>query len=232
MHDTLELVLILLAAAVLVVALFRRLQLPPLLAYLLVGIAIGPHALGWIPETSEAQYLAEFGVVFLMFSVGLEFNLAQFRAMQSIVFGLGGLQVLVTLLIAMGICMALGMDWRAGLVIGSVVAMSSTAIVSRMLAERLELQSRHGRQILGVLLFQDLAVVPFLILIPALASGQDGLAVAVGTGMLKAAIVLLIMLVFGQRFIRPWFCWSPWAWPISRVWPVYPWHWGHLLQGC
>ena len=95
MHNTLQLVLILLAAAVLVVALFRSLRLPPLLAYLLVGIVIGPHALGWVPESGETSYLAEFGVVFLMFSIGLEFSLPQLKAMQGLVFGLGGAQVAI-----------------------------------------------------------------------------------------------------------------------------------------
>ena len=114
MHNTLQLVLILLAAAVLVVALFRSLRLPPLLAYLLVGIVIGPHALGWVPESGETSYLAEFGVVFLMFSIGLEFSLPQLKAMQGLVFGLGGAQVLLTLACVLAVSLALGLSWQAG----------------------------------------------------------------------------------------------------------------------
>jgi CPA2 family monovalent cation:H+ antiporter-2 len=205
MHNTLELVLILLASAVLIVALFRTLKLPPLLGYMAVGVAIGPHAWGWVPDTEQASHLAEFGVVFLMFSIGLEFSLPQLTAMRGLVFGLGGLQMLVTAAAVMGVALAAGLDWRAGLALGGIIGMSSTAIVSRMLAERTELQSRHGRQIVGVLLFQDLAVVPLLILIPALAMGDDALAAILGIAALKAAVVLALILFFGQRLMRPWF---------------------------
>jgi len=205
MHNTLELVLILLAAAVLIVALFRTLKLPSLLGYMAAGVAIGPHAWGLVPDTEQARYLAEFGVVFLMFSIGLEFSLGQLRAMRGLVFGLGGLQVLVTAGLVMAAAMAAGLDWRVGLVLGGIVAMSSTAIVSRLLAERYELQSRHGQQIVGVLLFQDLAVVPLLILIPALAKGDDALAATLGLAFLKATVVLALILYFGQRLMRPWF---------------------------
>jgi CPA2 family monovalent cation:H+ antiporter-2 len=205
MQNSLELVLILLAAAVLIVALFRTLRLPPLLGYLVVGVAIGPHAWGWVPDTEQARHLAEFGVVFLMFSIGLEFSLPQLRAMRSLVFGLGGLQVLATALLVALVAVAVRVDWRTGLVLGGIVAMSSTAIVSRLLAERYELQSRHGRQIVGVLLFQDLAVVPLLILIPALAKGDDTLGMTLGVALLKTVVVLALILYFGQRLMRPWF---------------------------
>ena len=207
MHNTLQLVLILLAAAVLVVALFRSLRLPPLLAYLLVGIVIGPHALGWMPEGNEPEtrYLAEFGVVFLMFSIGLEFSLPQLKAMQKLVFGLGGAQVLLTLVGVLVISLALGLSWQAGVALGGIIAMSSTAIVSKLLAERVELHSRHGREIVGVLLFQDLAVVPLLVLIPALAMGDENLGWTMTEAMLKAAALLFLLLVIGQRILRPWF---------------------------
>jgi CPA2 family monovalent cation:H+ antiporter-2 len=205
MHNTLELVLILLAAAVLIVALFRTLRLPSLLGYMAAGVAIGPHATGLVPDTEQARYLAEFGVVFLMFSIGLEFSLGQLRAMRSLVFGLGGSQVVVTTGLVMAFALAAGLDWRAGLVLGGILAMSSTAIVSRLLAERYELQSRHGQQIVGVLLFQDLAVVPLLILIPALAKGDEALASTLGLAFLKAVVVLALILFFGQRLMRPWF---------------------------
>ena len=204
MHNTLQLVLILLAAAVLVVALFRSLRLPPLLAYLLVGIVIGPHALGWMPESGDTRYLAEFGVVFLMFSIGLEFSLPQLKAMQGIVFGLGGAQVALTLAGVLAASLMLGLSWQAGLVLGGILAMSSTAIVSKLLAERVELHSRHGREIVGVLLFQDLAVVPLLVLIPALAAGDSQLGWTLMVAFLKAALLLLVLLVFGQRILRPW----------------------------
>jgi CPA2 family monovalent cation:H+ antiporter-2 len=204
MHTTLQLVLILLAAAVLVVVLFRQLRIPPLLGYLLVGIVIGPHALSWIHEAQETRYLAEFGVVFLMFSIGLEFSLPKLLTMRQIVFGLGAMQVVFTILIVLLCSLALGLQWQAGLALGGALAMSSTAIVSKMLSERLELTTQHGRQIVGVLLFQDLAVVPLLIIVPALAKGS-GVSVALGIAALKAAVVLGIPLFVGQRLMRAWF---------------------------
>ena len=205
MNSTLQSVLVLLATAVLVVVVFRSLRLPPMLGYLMVGIAIGPHAFAWIPDTAEARQLAEIGVVFLMFSIGLEFSLPKLMTMRRIVFGLGAAQVLVTLLIVWAAAAALGIEWRAGLILGGVLAMSSTAILAKMLVERLELNSLHGRQIVGILLFQDLAVVPLLILVPALAAGTEDLAVNLGYALLKAAAVLALLLFLGQRLMRGWF---------------------------
>ncbi len=205
MQSLLQSVLILLATAVLVVVIFRSLRLPPMLGYLIVGVSIGPHALAWIPDTQEARALAEIGVVFLMFSIGLEFSLPRLVTMRRIVFGLGAAQVLATMLIVWAIAAALGIDWRAGLILGGVLAMSSTAILAKMLAERLELNSPHGRQIIGILLFQDLAVVPLLILVPALAAGTTDLAANLGLALAKAAVVLALLLFLGQRLMRGWF---------------------------
>ncbi|MGH8727748.1 MAG: cation:proton antiporter, partial [Burkholderiales bacterium] len=205
MHATLQLVLILLAAAVLIVVLFRYLKLPPLLGYLLIGVALSPHAFGWIPDTEETRSLAEFGVVFLMFSIGLEFSLSRLYTMKHLVFGLGLLQVVLTMAVTLTVAMAWGMDWRTGIVLGGVLAMSSTAIVGKMLEERLEIASQHGRQIMGVLLFQDLAVVPLLILIPALSAQPDDLAFILGNAVLKALVVFALLLYFGQRLLRPLF---------------------------
>ncbi len=205
MHSTLEFVLILLTVTVLLVALFRHLRLPALLAYLLVGIVTGPHALGWVPESGEASHLAEFGVVFLMFSIGLEFSLQQLKTMRHKVFGLGGAQVGITLALVLAAAMALGLTWQAGVALGGIIAMSSTAIVSKLLTERVELHSAHGRQIIGVLLFQDIAVVPLLILIPAFAARQEHLGMDLGLALGKAVIVLTIILFLGQKLVRPWF---------------------------
>lgn len=205
MHDTLQLVLVLLASSVLVVALFRILRLPQMLAYLLVGILAGPHFLGWIPDTEETRYLAEFGVVFLMFSIGLEFSLPKLLTMRGIVFGLGLSQVMLAILLTLVIGMLLGVDWRIGLAVGGALSMSSTAIVSKMMSERQELHSAHGRKIFGILLFQDLAVVPLLIIIPALSHHSANLPMELGAALIKAAIVLAILLFLGQRMMRPWF---------------------------
>jgi monovalent cation:H+ antiporter-2, CPA2 family len=205
MHGTLELVLLFLAAAVLVVVVFRLLKLPALLGYLLVGIVIGPYALGFVQESEEARYLAEFGIVFLMFSIGLEFSLPKLLTMRKVVFGHGALQVLVTLALVAAIAILVGADWRAGIVLGGVFAMSSTAILAKMFAERLELNSPHGRQVMGILLFQDLAVVPLLILTPALSKGGEAMVLALALALAKAVVALVVLLSFGQRLMRPWF---------------------------
>jgi CPA2 family monovalent cation:H+ antiporter-2 len=207
MHSSLQLVLILLAVAVLVAAIARAFRLPTLLGYLVTGVAIGPHALGWIPDSEQARYLAEFGVVFLMFSIGLEFSLPKLKTMRLTVFGFGGAQVVVTLLAVFVLSRAMGLSPLAGIVLGGMLAMSSTAIVSKLLAERLELQSPHGRHIFGALLFQDIAVVPLLILIPAIARSSDMVALELGVALMKAAVVLIFLLFVGQRVMRPWFQW-------------------------
>ena len=201
----LEFVLLLLAAAVFVVVLFRILKLPALLGYLLLGIAIGPHAIGLVPENERIRHLAEFGVVFLMFTIGLEFSLPKFLTMRRLVFGLGASQVLATVLICIAVMLVAGQGWRTGLVLGGILAMSSTAILAKMLAERLEINSAHGRQIIGILLFQDLAVVPFLILFPALAQSDATLVRELLLALLRAAIVLGLILTVGQRVMRGWF---------------------------
>jgi len=138
MH-TLQLILLLLAASVVVVVACRQLRLPPILGYLLVGVIIGPHMLGWFPDVASVRYLAEFGIVFLMFSIGLEFSLPQLKAMRRAVFGLGLAQVAITTLVAVAVLGPLGVSWQSGMVLGGALAMSSTAIVSKMLAERNEL---------------------------------------------------------------------------------------------
>jgi len=206
MHS-LQLVLILLAVAVLVAAAARALRLPTMLGYLVTGIAIGPFALGWIPDSEEARYLAEFGVVFLMFSIGLEFSLARLMTMRMTVFGFGGAQVVSTIALTAAIAWLRHLPLLAALALGGIMSMSSTAIVSKLLAERLEIQTPHGRQIFGALLFQDLAVVPLLILIPAFAKESDTMAISLALAILKAVVVLGFLLFVGQRIMRPWFQW-------------------------
>jgi CPA2 family monovalent cation:H+ antiporter-2 len=205
MTGTLQLVLFLLASAVLVVVLFRSMNLPPVLGYLLVGAAIGPQALDLIPDSEAARHLAEFGVVFLMFSIGLEFSLPRLYSMKRIVFGLGLAQVLLMIAAAVPAAMLFGIPWQGGLALGGILAMSSTALLSKLLADRLELDSKHGREIFGVLLFQDLAVVPLLILLPALSQPPEALAGTLVLAALKAAVVLALILFFGPRLMRAWF---------------------------
>ena len=205
MHSTLLLIVILLAAAVVTVALFRRFNMPPILGYLIVGMAIGPHALGIIPDSEGTRYLAEFGVVFLMFSIGLEFSLPQLKAMRHIVLGFGSAQVIVTMAVVFVLAQLAGQSWQTSVIIGGVIAMSSTAIISKVLAEQTKLHSAHGKQIMGVLLFQDIAVIPLLVLVPALALSGEQLIVEVGFALLKAAAALTVILLIGQRIMRPLF---------------------------
>jgi K+:H+ antiporter len=205
MSHTLQLILLLLAAAVVALIFCRLVRLPPILGYLGVGIAVGPHALGWVPDNADVRGLAEFGIVFLMFSIGLEFSLSQLKAMRRAVFGLGLAQVGITTLLAMLALHLLGDRWLVGFTLGGALAMSSTAIVSKMLAERMELNSAHGRDVMGILLFQDLAVVAFLIAIPTLAAGATDQWRALPLAVGKAAIALATILVFGQTPMRAWF---------------------------
>ena len=210
--SALELTLLYLLAAVLGVVVCRSFKLPPMLGYLAVGIVIGPHALALATNSDGVSHLGEFGVVFLMFVIGLEFNLPKLRSMRRHVFGLGLLQVALTmLLITLGsLCFAAlapglwKMSWQTALALSGAMAMSSTAIVVKLLSERLELASEHGKRVMGVLLFQDLAVVPLLVLIPALGSSPDKLFMALGIAALKAVVLLGLLLTGGQRVMRWW----------------------------
>jgi len=205
MHDALPVALILLASAVAVVVLFRQLSMPAILGYLLVGAVVGPNALGLVANTEAQRFLGELGVVFLMFSVGLEFSLPQLTAMRRNVLGFGGSQVAAVMALGVAACVALGLTWRQGLIVGGILAMSSTAIISKTLSERMQLSSEYGRQVMGVLLFQDLAVIPLLVLIPALALPGDAIAGAITVALIKAGVVLAIVLYVGQRVMRPLF---------------------------
>ncbi|MBK8890449.1 MAG: cation:proton antiporter [Dechloromonas sp.] len=203
--SSLSLALLLLGASVLAVVICRRFSLPPVLGYLLVGSLIGPHALNLMNDIHRVEYLAEFGVVFLMFSIGLEFSLPKLYSMKRIVFGLGLLQVAVSMLLIAGLVMVTGINWQLGIALGGVFAMSSTAVLTKLLAERVQFDTTHGREIMGVLLFQDLAVVPLLVVIPALTQPPEKLAMLLGVALLKAVVVLALILVFGQKLMRKWF---------------------------
>ena len=214
--SSLELTLLYLCAAVVSVVGCRLLHLPAMLGYLFAGVVIGPNALALANDSAAVEHLAEFGVVFLMFVIGLEFNLPKLMQMRRLVFGLGSGQVIFTLLGALGFNTALvwGMkqlalpwhlSWQSALVLGSALAMSSTAIVVKLMADRVELESPHGQAVMGVLLFQDLAVVPLLVLIPALADmGEHNLWKALGLALLKASLLVGLLLWGGQHMMHRW----------------------------
>lgn len=202
--DTLSQVLILLAAAVAVVATARRLGLPTLLGYLTVGLLLGPYSLGLIGESRTTTLLAELGVVFLLFTLGLEFSWPRMVALRREVFGLGAAQVSLTALVVWGLAVALGVPTLTAVVIGGVVAMSSTVIVVQQLTEQSELNRTHGRIAFSVLLFQDLAIVPFLVLAGALASGDASFSVAKTSAFVAGGVLAVgVVLVFGRYLLRP-----------------------------
>jgi len=204
MHSPLALVVVVLAASVFSVAICRRLRLPSLLGYLIVGMLLGPQAFKLIPDSEQARALAEYGVVFLMFSIGLEFSLPQFRAMRKMVLGLGTAQYLGSLVLFALVALALSQSVASSIVLGAALAMSSTAIGIKLLAERNELAAPVAKPVIGVLLFQDLAVVPLLILLPALGVGGRMGATEIVWVVGKMAILLGLLLGFGQPVLRAW----------------------------
>ncbi len=208
----LELTLFYLLAAVLGVVVCRSLKLPPMLGYLAVGVLIGPNALALAQNADSVRYLGEFGVVFLMFVIGLEFNLSKLRAMRQHVFGLGLLQVALTMLLIFVGALLISwwapslwqLSWQGALALSGAAAMSSTALVVKLLSDRLELDSEHGRRVMGILLFQDLAVVPLLVLIPALGAPAEQMMGAMAMALVKAVILVGLLLTGGQRLMRWW----------------------------
>lgn len=205
-HGVLWQIVMLLAAAVVTVAVCKHYRLPSALAYFVVGAFIGPAGLKLIPATEDVQSLAEFGVVFLLFTVGLEFSLPILIAMKRVVLGLGAAQVVATTAVVGAVAWLIGLPGESAVVLGGVLAMSSTAIVIRQLTEQLEINSRHGRLAVGILLFQDLAVVPFLILIPALAAGDtSSLTSELVLALIKGIVVIVAMMWLGYKLLRPLF---------------------------
>ena len=198
-------ILILLAGSLLVLSIVRRFRLPPILGYLVVGMVLGPHSLGLVSNDESIRRLAEIGVVFLVFTLGLEFSLARMVAMKSEVLGVGGLQVLLCTIAFGGMAYATGIEAGTAVVIGGALAMSSTAIVLRQLGDQLELARVHARMALGILLFQDLAFAPLLGLATALGSGDvPGPLWLLGVAG-RAALALLAVLVLGRLVARPLF---------------------------
>ena len=214
--NALDITLIYLLAAVTSVVVCRLLHWPAMLGYLLAGILLG-HAFNEnFTNDKGVVYLAEFGVVFLMFVIGLEFNLPKLMGMRKLVFGFGMAQVMVTLLGAVGghallwwllhyLGLPWDLSWQGALALGAAFAMSSTAIVVKMMADRAELETPHGQRVMGALLFQDLAVVPLLVLIPALGQvGEGNLWSILGLAMLKATVLVVLLLWGGQKLMRWW----------------------------
>jgi CPA2 family monovalent cation:H+ antiporter-2 len=195
--------LIILIAAVAVVSLFRRLRASAMLGYLVAGALIGPHGLALLQDVSATAVLGQLGVVFLLFSIGLELSVERLVGLRRYVSGLAVAQVLVTTLVLWFVLRVLGLDRGAALIVGSGLALSSTAVVLQILVERRELGTAHGRVAFAVLLLQDLAVVPLLTLVPLLARREASVLSALGGAFLKAAAALVVILAVGRLALRP-----------------------------
>lgn len=192
-------IMLLLAASVFTISLFRRIHLTPILAYLAAGILVGPSVFGWIQMHDEIHVIAELGIVFLLFSLGLEFSFPKLIAMRKMVFGMGTLQVGITLVLLMMLVMSFGIPWQGAFAIGCILALSSTAIVIKALSEKAIMQTRRGQISVSILLFQDIAVVPMLIAFPLLGGDSDGsLAGALFLALAKGLVVFVVLIGIGK----------------------------------
>jgi len=192
---------VILTASLVVVALLRRLQVPSIAGFIVAGTVVGPHALGLIQDLHQVEMLAEFGVVLLLFGIGLELSLDRVRRLWRLIILGGGVQVIATILGVWGLSVLLGRDNRSGVLLGFVIAISSTAIVLRGLSKRRELETPHGRLALGILVFQDLCVVPMVLVIPFLGDNAlDG--ASLWTPLLTAAGVVAGVLM-ATRILVP-----------------------------
>jgi CPA2 family monovalent cation:H+ antiporter-2 len=180
----------------------RLLRLPVILGYLAVGMAVGPHALGLVENAGTVRTLAEFGVVLLLFAVGVEVSFRDLRKLGRVVIAGALAQVVLTSGIAFLILLAFGRVPREAVVLGLVISLSSTMVVLKTLSDRGELHSLHGRILTGILLLQDLAFVPMIALLPALgAEGASTVLADLGLGLLKAGVVLTLAVVLGTRVV-------------------------------
>ncbi|KAA0974526.1 monovalent cation:proton antiporter-2 (CPA2) family protein [Pseudomonas sp. ANT_H12B] len=195
--------LIILASSLVMIALFQRLRLPPVLGYLCVGLMIGPTAFDWINESEELPDLAELGVVFLLFSLGLEFSLSKILALRRVVFGLGSLQVLCSGMLLGGLLILLGMPITPALLLGAGLSLSSTAIVSKELSSLGEIFSSHGQNAIAVLLFQDVVAVLLLTLVPVFSGSSDQAWYWALPLTLGKTVVLFVGLLLASRWLLP-----------------------------
>ena len=213
---SLEITILYLLAAVLSVVLCRFLHWPAMLGYLIAGMILGPTIPTLSHEEKNIAYLAEFGVVFLMFVIGLEFNLKQLLSMKKSIFGFGTAQVCLTILSTVIVYYILSasstyinlnweLSWQGSFALGAALSMSSSAIVIKLITDRAELESIHGRRIIGILLFQDIAVLPLLVLIPALGNiNQSNTGEIIAIALIKSILLVTVVLWGGKGLMRKW----------------------------
>ena len=200
LHD----ILILLFASVAIVILFKQLRLSPALGYLVAGAMIGPFGFGVITRNDSTQSIADLGIVFLLFAIGLELNFEKLIKMRKYVLGFGSLQVLITtVVIGFIVHKFFNISQEAALVIGAALSLSSTAIVLQIIAENGEEATRVGRLSFSILLMQDLAVIPILVLLPALSTPEVNILKALGGAFFDAIIALIIIFAIGRLLLRP-----------------------------
>lgn len=197
-------VLLMLGVAVAVVLVFQELRIPSSLGYLLVGVLLGPHTAGPVIDAAPVQAIAEFGIVFLLFTIGLNFSLPQIHALRHLVLGLGTAQVVLTTGAVSLMGWAIGLAPAAAFVVGAVFAQSSTTIISKQLADQAEEHARHARLGVGMSVFQDVTAVPFVVIIPVLGvASMVSLGTALGLALAKAALAFVLVFVVGRRLLRP-----------------------------
>jgi CPA2 family monovalent cation:H+ antiporter-2 len=196
-------VIVILLAAIIGVALAHRLRLGPIFGYLATGLIVGPAGLNLLSNVETARGLAELGVAFLLFTVGLELPLARLRVMPQAIYVLGIAQIALTGTVIGLVAILLGLEVRIAIVVGLALSLSSTAIVLPLLVERRELSSRFGRGIFGILMLQDLAVGPLLVVLPSLRGDAEDIGTALGESLLKAVIAAVLILGVGRLALRP-----------------------------
>ena len=197
-------ILILLFASVLVVIIFKKLSMSPAIGYLVAGTLIGPYGFEVMQKNHTTESIAELGVVFLLFAIGLELNFSKLVKMRKYILGFGGLQVVLSTIFIATICRySFDLSPDVSLIIGSALALSSTAIVMQLIADEGDETTRVGKLALSVLLLQDLAVIPILVLLPLLAKQDVGMVQALGGAILNATLALFIIFVIGRYLLRP-----------------------------
>ncbi len=204
-HAPLPDFVILLAFAVGVVACFRSLKLNPVLGYFVAGALIGPQGLALIANPDGMEHIAEFGIIFLLFMIGLHLSWDRLKSMRGQVFGVGGAQITLTSLLFGLLAVLMGYPLDTAFVIGGALALSSTALVLQVLEQRGELASQTGRMSLAILILQDLAVLPLLVLIPIMASDGGSPGAAIGMALVRAAIGMVVIILVGRLLLRPLF---------------------------
>lgn len=205
--DRIGILLLVMMIALSVALVLRRFKVPVIVSFVLVGMLVGPHVLGWLANTAAIRQLADFGVVLLMFTVGLEFSLNKLWSMRHTVFVLGGLQVLGCIVATALLGYWLGMPMISAFLMGSVVAMSSTAIVIKQMVDLNELNTQYGNNAVSILLFQDLAVIPILVFISTATSPSEPLLVSLAWSFIKGLIAMTAILGIGRWLLQPLFRW-------------------------